>query len=81
MDEKSILGQIHELVDEEHKLRTQVQAGALSSDEEHARLRQVEEALDQCWDLLRLRRSARERGEDPDTVQARSVSEVEGYLQ
>jgi hypothetical protein len=81
MDEKSILGQIHELVDEEHKLRAQVQAGTLSSDEEHTRLRQVEEALDRCWDLLRLRRSARERGEDPDAVQARSVSEVEGYLQ
>jgi phage protein D len=81
MDEKSILGQIHELVDEEHKLRAQVQAGKLSSDEEHDRLRQVEAALDQCSDLLRLRRSARERGEDPDAVQARSVSEVEGYLQ
>jgi Protein of unknown function (DUF2630) len=81
MDEKSILGHINELVEEEHKLRTQVQSGALSSDEEHDRLRQVEEALDQCWDLLRNRRAAPERGESPDSVQARPIDEVEGYLQ
>jgi hypothetical protein len=81
MDEQSILGRIHELVDEEHKLRSQVLTGNLSSDEERGRLRQVEEALDQCWDLLRLRRAARDRGENPDTVQPRPVSEVEGYLQ
>jgi hypothetical protein len=81
MNEKTILGHIHELVDEEHKLRSQVMSGELSSDEEKTRLRQVEEALDQCWDLLRQRRSARTRGEDPDSVQARPISEVEGYLQ
>jgi hypothetical protein len=81
MKENSILGHISELVDEEHKLRAQVMAGALSSDEERARLRQVEEALDQCWDLLRQRRAAPDRGENPDSVHARPIPEVEGYLQ
>ncbi|MDT4989187.1 MAG: hypothetical protein QOI74_3281 [Micromonosporaceae bacterium] len=81
MNENSILGHIHELVDEEHKLRTQVSSGDISSDEERARLRQLEEALDQCWDLLRQRRAAPTRGENPDSVQPRPVSEVENYLQ
>jgi phage protein D len=81
MEDTTILSQIHSLVDEEHKLRTQVQRGEISSDEEHDRLRQVEESLDQCWDLLRRRRAAREAGGDPGTEQVRPKSEVEGYLQ
>lgn len=81
MDEGSIHERIASLVDEEHQLRTQLQAGQISTDEEHARLRHLEESLDQCWDLLRRRRAARNRGENPDSVNARPVSEVEGYLQ
>lgn len=81
MDEKSILGTIHELVAEERALRAKVLAGELSTEEEHARLRQVEEALDQCWDLLRRRRAAPEAGLDPDEVTPRPVEQVEGYLQ
>jgi Protein of unknown function (DUF2630) len=81
MDERPILGIIHELVEEEHALRQRVVDGQLSTDEEHARLRQVEEALDQCWDLLRRRRAARDAGLDPDQVAPRPVEQVEGYLQ
>ena len=81
MDDNNVLGRIHGLVDEEHKLRQQVSKGEISSQEEHARLKELEEALDQCWDLLRRRRAARETGSDPDAVQAHSTSEVEGYLQ
>jgi hypothetical protein len=81
MGDKPILSRIDELVDEEHQLRTKVMAGEISSDEERARLRQLEEALDQCWDLLRRRRAALHRGEDPDAVQPRPVDEVEHYLQ
>ncbi|WP_439658965.1 DUF2630 family protein [Lentzea sp. HUAS TT2] len=81
MSDENVLGRINELVDEEHKLRQQLAAGEISSDEEHARLRSLEEALDQCWDLLRRRRSARSLGGDADDVPARSVGEVEGYLQ
>jgi hypothetical protein len=81
MDDKTVLGRIHGLVDEEHQLRRQLSRGEISSDVEHARLKELEEALDQCWDLLRRRRAAREAGNDPNTEQAHSVSEVEGYLQ
>ena len=81
MDDKTVLSRINGLVDEEHKLRQQVGKGEISTEEEHARLKELEAALDQCWDLLRRRRSARELGHDPDAEKARSVSEVEGYLQ
>ena len=81
MDDNTVLSRIHGLVDEEHKLRQQVSKGEISSQEEHARLKELEEALVQCWDLLRRRRAARDNGDDPDAVQAHSTSEVEGYLQ
>jgi hypothetical protein len=38
-------------------------------------------ALDQCWDLLRQRRAKRHAGQDPDEVELRDPSTVEGYLQ
>ena len=81
MDDRTVLGRISGLVDEEHKLRQQLRRGEISGDEEHARLKELEEALDQCWDLLRRRRAAREVGGDPDAVQPHSTGEVEGYLQ
>ena len=81
MDDKNVLDRIHGLVDEEHTLRQKLAQGKLSASEEHARLKELEEALDQCWDLLRRRRAAREVGNDPNAEQAHAVSEVEGYLQ
>jgi hypothetical protein len=81
MDDKEILGHIDELIQAEHELRQQVAEGKLPSDEERARLRSVEESLDQCWDLLRQRRARREFGEDSSGTNARPASEVEGYLQ
>ncbi|MBD1543723.1 DUF2630 family protein [Arthrobacter sp. IA7] len=55
--------------------------GTAERDERRARLRQVEEALDQCWDLLRQRRAKWKAGEDPNEADARPVNEVEGYVQ
>ncbi|HEX2819399.1 MAG TPA: DUF2630 family protein [Streptosporangiaceae bacterium] len=81
MDDKQIMAQIDELIETEHKLRQQLAAGELSAPAEHERLRSAEEALDQCWDLLRQRRARREFGESPDEAVARAVSEVEGYQQ
>lgn len=81
MSDESVLGRINDLVDEEHRLRRQLAAGEISTDEEHARLRELEEALDQCWDLLRRRRAAQRVGQDPDAVEPRPVDEVEQYLQ
>ena len=81
MDDKMVLSRINGLVDEEHKLRRQLSRGEISGDQEHARLKELEDALDQCWDLLRRRRAAREVGNDPDAEQPHSASEVESYLQ
>jgi len=81
MDDRTILGRINELVDEEHRLRTHAQQVEGSTDEERARLRELEESLDQCWDLLRRRRAARQAGTDPETTGVRSTTEVEKYLQ
>ncbi|GIH05617.1 hypothetical protein Rhe02_36840 [Rhizocola hellebori] len=81
MEDKQILQRITSLVDEEHQLRSRRLEGELSSAEETSRLRDLEEALDQCWDLLRRRRAARDMGTDPDDVNSPSKSQVEKYLQ
>ncbi len=81
MDDKQIMANIDQLIETEHQLRRQLAAGELSGPEERERLRSAEEALDQCWDLLRQRRARRDFGEDPDGASARPVSEVEGYQQ
>lgn len=81
MDDKQIIKTIHALVDEEHHLRARRVAGQVDSEEELTRLRDLEESLDQCWDLLRRRRAAREAGGDPDQVKPQPRSQVEGYLQ
>jgi hypothetical protein len=81
MDDKEILAHIGELIKTEHTLREQLAAGQLSSTQERDQLRAAEEALDQCWDLLRQRRARREFGENPNDAASRPVSEVESYQQ
>lgn len=81
MDDKQILERITALVDEEHQLRIRRQSGDVGSAEEVTRLRELEQSLDQCWDLLRRRRAAREFGSNPDEVSSQSKPQVEGYLQ
>jgi 5,10-methylenetetrahydrofolate reductase len=81
MDDKEILSRISGLIDTEHELRQSLAAGELSSEQEKERLRSAEEALDQCWDLLRQRRARREYGDNPDGAAARPTAEVEGYQQ
>ena len=61
--------------------QTSLSAGEVTSEEENARVKELEVALDQCWDLLRQRRARRGAGEDPDAASARPPSEVEGYRQ
>jgi Protein of unknown function (DUF2630) len=81
MEDKEIMAHISELIATEHALRQQHAAGELTGAQEREQLRSAEEALDQCWDLLRQRRARREFGENPDGAAARPVSEVEGYQQ
>ncbi|MEP7089098.1 MAG: DUF2630 family protein [Nocardioidaceae bacterium] len=72
--DSDILHSIQGLVDEEHQLRGGDEVDA-------ARLRHLEEQLDQCWDLLRQRRARREYDQDPGDAEARSTDTVEHYQQ
>jgi hypothetical protein len=74
------LAQISDLVSEEKDLRAKLQHHEITESEEHDRLRAIEVALDQCWDLLRQRRALRETGGDPREASVRPADEVEGYL-
>jgi Protein of unknown function (DUF2630) len=78
--DQDILAQVNKLVAEEKELRDKLQHHEIDESEEHQRLRAVEVALDQCWDLLRQRRALRETGGDPREARVRPPGEVEGYL-
>jgi len=80
MDDIDIVHRIDALSDEEHALERSHQGEPLSEDE-LGRLRAIEVALDQCWDLLRQRRARRSAGEDPDEATARPEGVVERYWQ
>ena len=72
MVDDDIFARINGLVEEEHRLRD---GEATDLD----RLRQVEEQLDQCWDLLRQRRAKREFDQPESEAQVRSADTVEHY--
>lgn len=74
MNDGKIFHHIRALVDEEHQLRAAAQSG-----DQSARLKHVEEELDQCWDLLRQRRAKREFGANAADATVRDVGTVEGY--
>jgi hypothetical protein len=80
MDDAEIVRQINDLADEEHRLE-QSKVGEGLTDAEQDRVRSIEIALDQCWDLLRRRRARREAGQDPDDVTVRPAEVVEHYQQ
>jgi hypothetical protein len=72
--DEDVFTRINGLVEEEHNLRE-------SGEVDAGRLRQLEEQLDQCWDLLRQRRAKREFDQPTDEASARSVDTVEHYQQ
>ena len=80
MDDLEVVRRINELAEEEHRLE-RAHAGTALGDDDLRRLRDVEVALDQCWDLLRQRRARRSAGSDPDDAAARPAAAVEGYQQ
>ena len=76
MSDQTILTHISALIEEEHALRS----GAGTPEEKHARLKHVEQQLDQCWDLLRQRRAKREFGGNAEEAKPRDIGTVEGYI-
>ena len=81
MDEQHILERISALVEEEQTLREKAPSSSPDYEHspEHARLKRIEEDLDQCWDLLRQRRAKLQYGENPDEAEPRPVKQVENY--
>ena len=80
MDDHELVQRINGLAEEEHRLERAEGAEGLT-DEERDRRREIEVALDQCWDLLRQRRARRAAGADPDEVSVRPAVVIEGYRQ
>jgi hypothetical protein len=74
--DRHALSHIERLVDEEHRLFGKDGL----SEEDSARLKQIGVELDQCWDLLRQRRAARETGGDPSRAEVRPPDVVERYI-
>ena len=73
--DQSVIRHIQDLAAEEHRL---YEKGDLT-DAERDRLKAINVALDQYWDLLRQRRAKREFGQNPDEAEIRSPRTVEGY--
>jgi hypothetical protein len=80
VDDADLVARINELADEEHRLE-RAHVGDPLPETDLERLRSIEIALDQCWDLLRQRRARRAAGDDPSAAAVRSERTVEGYQQ
>lgn len=80
MSDESTLDAINRMAAEEHELRHKESTGE-ATDDDRARIDEIEVLLDQCWDLLRQRRARRSAGLDPDGASIRDEGTVEGYRQ
>jgi Protein of unknown function (DUF2630) len=80
VDDQDLVKRINDLAQQEHALEEAHVGEGLSPTEEE-RLRTIEVALDQCWDLLRQRRARRHAGQDPNEAEPRPAPVVEGYKQ
>jgi hypothetical protein len=79
MRDEDVLGRINDLANEEHELYRKESRGE-ADERDRRRLRELEVALDQCWDLLHQRRARRRAGLDPEEARVRDAGTVEGYL-
>jgi hypothetical protein len=80
MADDAIHSEIERLVAEEHELWRRESDGEATDADRH-RLRAIQVALDQSWDLLRQRRAKRTFGLDPESAELRSPDVVERYEQ
>jgi hypothetical protein len=78
MEDDRVLEQINKLASEEKTLWKKEEKDGVT-DDDRKRLKELNETLDQCWDLLHQRRAARRAGLDPGEAKVRPVTEVEGY--
>jgi hypothetical protein len=78
VDDQKVIDHIAALTHEESELIARESKGT-ATDADKARVKGIEVALDQCWDLLRQRRALREFGRDPEKAKLRDEKTVEGY--
>ena len=79
-EDQDVVEWIRKLEHEEHEL-FEKEAHEGANEARRERRREIEELLDQCWDLLRQRRAKRRAGLDPDSASVREVDMVEHYEQ
>jgi hypothetical protein len=79
MEDKQVAEHIERLAREEHELFDRESHGT-ASDADREKLRRIQAALDQCWDLLRQRRAKREFGQNPDEAKLRDPKTIKGYI-
>ena len=77
MEDNEVLNHIKRLVHEEELLYSKPNL----TDQEVARLHQMQVELDQCWDFLRQRQALRNAGQNPDDAKIRPPDVVENYEQ
>jgi len=80
MDDATIHERIEQLVDEEHELWRRETEGDID-EATRQRLRELQIALDQSWDLLRQRKALRRAHLDPDAAEERDPDIIENYRQ
>lgn len=80
MEDREILDCIHALVAQQRRLRDLRDHGWVSGGMEQQRLTEIEENLDQMWDLLRRRRAMRAVGLDPDLTEERARLQIDASV-
>jgi len=75
MDDRDIRATISRLVEEEHQLRQ-----GKVDEAERRKLTEIEEHLDQAWDLLRQRQALREAAGDPTQAHERPTGYVAVHM-
>lgn len=78
--DEEIVARVDALMAERHEIEHRAPGVGLS-DDDAARLRQIEVERDRLWDLKRRRQAARDAGQDPDTAHEQDASTVENYRQ
>lgn len=68
MDERDILNALSDMIATEQSVREQLLSGEVDESSARADLASLGTWLDQCWDLLRQRRSPAGSGQHPDTA-------------
>jgi len=80
MEDSDILNHIEKLVNEEREILELAAQGGLEEEQFNC-IKQLEQYLDQCWDLLRQRRARRAAGLEPGDARLGGAQNAEYFAQ